>query len=117
MNKTDGMSIADRLEHYSMPEPNSGCRIWLGAHFKKGYGAIRVGKKIMRAHRAAWAEYRGPVPNNFLVCHHCDNRLCVNPDHLFLGTPKENSKDMTAKGRQSRGPRHGEATRRGQLGL
>lgn len=74
------------------------CWIWTGAVGKDGYGVIGVGRKQFRAHRAAYEAFNGS-PDGKLVCHSCDRPLCVNPDHLFLGTPRDNTRDMIAKGR------------------
>lgn len=73
---------------------DSGCWEWRAAKIR-GYGAFRG----WRAHRASWLLFRGADPGERHVCHHCDNPSCVNPDHLFLGDPKINADDRTAKGR------------------
>lgn len=85
-----------------LPEPMSGCWLWIGAYNKDGYGTLTVSGKRRRAHRAAWEIFKGPIPDNLLVCHKCDNPACVNPDHLFLGSPLDNMTDMIKKGRSVR---------------
>lgn len=97
----------DKLDRLSMPEPNSGCWLWLGRINQDGYGHISVRRSRWdRAHRIAWAEARGPIPTGLFVCHKCDVRSCVNPDHLFLGTNQDNVDDMIAKGRKAPTPSH-----------
>lgn len=84
----------------SQPDPNSGCWLWEGSICEKGYGRVGVNGHNRRAHRVSWAQENGPIPNGMLVCHKCDVRCCVNPDHLWIGSDLDNSHDMLAKGRE-----------------
>lgn len=96
-----------------IPEPNSGCWLWLGCVGPTGYGTVfrGPGKKpnSERSHRWSWRIHHGPVPAGLHVLHKCDVRSCVNPDHLFLGTHTDNMHDMRRKGRlvNRRGEAHG----------
>ena len=84
------------------------CWEWL-AHRCGGYGHIRVGDKVKKAHRLSYIATNGPIPNGLLVMHTCDNRGCVNPKHLRIGTAKDNNRDRDEKGRHIalNGEKHG----------
>ncbi len=75
------------------------CWIWQGASKGNGYGNVRLGTKNITAHRHAYILFVGDVPDDMDVCHTCDNRFCVNPDHLFVGSRKDNMVDCSEKGR------------------
>ncbi len=102
-----------RLERGSMPVPECGCIIWLKGRRAHRYGSIRIDGKNWAAHRAAWVAYHGPIPNGLHVLHACDLPLCINPDHLFLGTHFDNMDDKERKGRgnHATGFRNGRHTR------
>jgi hypothetical protein len=97
--KMRGYSIRDRLLAWSIPEPNSGCWLWLGALFNDGYGAMTANGKCRRAHRISYQEFVGPIPDGLHLLHSCDVPTCINPDHLRPGTPKDNKGDQISRNR------------------
>ena len=101
------MTLEDRFEAKFIPEPNSGCWLWMGSCRPNGYGKIRIEAHPNRsqesAHRASWRIYRGPIPGGKFVLHSCDNKACVNPDHLYLGDHAINMADAAHRYRHARG--------------
>lgn len=107
-------ALWDRFLKYVVT--TSDCWIWTGSQSVSGssgkyyYGSFRLSpRKMTYAHRMSYALYKGPIPHGMVVMHTCDNPLCVNPDHLVLGTHKQNSEDAVQKGRIKNCEDHGRA--------
>jgi len=98
---TKGMSVRDRIAFYCEADPVTDC--WNGKGSRKGggYGRISVNGVGRLAHRVSYEEHVGPIPEGMWVLHRCDNRLCVNPGHLFLGDAADNAHDRNIKDRQA----------------
>lgn len=94
----------------SKTQTSDGCTEWTGRIDRHGYGRFRSPSgRVVQAHRAAWEIANGQIPDGLYVLHTCDNRRCVNPSHLFLGTRKDNNNDMLIKKRGARGEKNGNA--------
>lgn len=96
---TDRFWAKVRKETSPVREGLTPCWTWTGGTTKNGYGQFCWPLRGSRAHRLSWFMRFGDVPQGLLVLHRCDNRPCVNPEHLFLGTHQDNQDDMWAKGR------------------
>jgi len=107
------MTSIERFFDKVLPEPNSGCWLWTGAVNSKGYGSFSLDGKLMTAHRASWLIHKRRGTGGLMICHRCDTRTCVNPDHMFLGTNTDNQRDSIQKGR--RPPTSGEMNPRARL--
>lgn len=95
-----GPDFPEAMELYVERIPESGCWIWMHC-FSQKYPCTRQGdKSAVKAHIASYRHFKGPIPPGLQVCHKCDIPSCINPDHLFLGTAKDNYDDMVRKGRR-----------------
>lgn len=96
-------SIRERFEEKFERLEEADCWLWKGATGGRGYGAFSLEGRSHAASRVSWMLYRGEIPEGLDACHTCDTPLCVNPNHLFLGTDKDNHDDCVKKGRDIAG--------------
>ena len=96
-------SQLERFEQKYVPVPYCGCWLWDGSSDTNGYGVLWADGKQHQAHRLSYSHYKQPIPRGLVVRHTCDVRCCVNPDHLSVGTQKQNVHDMIERGRSVRG--------------
>lgn len=107
---TKGMTLAQKLDYFTDKTGGpDACWLWKASHNGVGYGTVCWQKKYQLAHRATWEQHHGAIPLGMYLCHKCDNPLCVNPAHMFVGTPRDNSRDMVEKMRGCHGARQGAA--------
>lgn len=99
-------SFVDRLMD-GCEKIDGGCWVWNKSVASSGYGQIRWNYTNYRANRASYIVFKGEIPDGMVVRHTCDNKLCINPDHLILGSCKQNSEDMVARNRQAKGMKNG----------
>lgn len=99
--------LLDRMLNKCVAD-NSGCWIWLGAKCAQGYGNMWSGSRYEKAHRVSYRLLVGSIPGGMFVCHSCDRPSCINPEHLWLGTARDNIADAISKGRYRNGSAHGE---------
>lgn len=96
----------NRFESKTIQSDTSDCIVWIGAVKNNGYGNFYLCGKWINAHKAAWLFKNGEIPNGLMIRHICDNRLCVNTNHMVLGTHQDNMNDMVQRGRSAQKSNH-----------
>lgn len=110
--KRKAKSQAEKIERFlslALPEPNSGCWLWTGEIKRDGYTECWCFGRRELGHRAAYREFVCDIPENLVVRHSCDEKSCVNPNHLAVGTQAQNIADKVLRNRQAKGEGHGNA--------
>jgi hypothetical protein len=100
-NNNETVSNEFKIRFFSKVKKTDKCWNWTASSRGNGYGAIKINGKVIDAHRASWKIHFGEITDGLYVCHKCDNGMCVNPEHLFLGSHSENMKDAYKKQRIS----------------
>jgi len=100
-------TVRERFDAKYQEDAETGCWEWQAAKHTSGYATFTINGKKVLAHRASYEMHKGVIPEGLMVRHKCDNRMCVNPEHLELGTHQQNMQDMTSRNRQAKGERQG----------
>ncbi|MEV7606108.1 HNH endonuclease signature motif containing protein [Paenarthrobacter sp. NPDC089322] len=102
-----GSGVEERLRFAGWEVTDTGCWSFSGRINPDGYGTITVDREPYLAHRASYEQWVGPIPKGHVIRHTCDNRMCINPEHLLTGLPRDNTRDAQERHRLANGERHG----------
>jgi hypothetical protein len=97
--QTEYQQLEDYFADIRVDE-ETGCYLWEGSRSPNGYGVVNIGGRTQSAHRFSWEQVNGEIEDGLNILHECDVKLCLNPEHMRLGTKKDNTQDMMSKGRQ-----------------